>query len=171
MSSSSLLSCTLQSHVISGAPESNEKDGMLKTAIAIYLWRRSWGQRCRRAVEGLGIEKDHLRRMKGGGGSICLRYAKCIKNPPGTIENQTGTTTKPENLPGTIKNQPGTMKNHENCPGTMKNHENPPGTIKNHEKPTWNCKNVSHAGSQLTFEMGEGAGQELAKTSLTQGHS
>ena len=39
-----------------------------------------------------------------------------------------------------MKNQPGTMKNHENRPGTIKN------------QPSLS-KNVTDAGSQLTFEM------------------
>ena len=45
-----------------------------------------------------------------------------------------------------MKNQPGTMKNHGNQPKTMKNNET-----------TGISKNVSNAGSQLTWE-GGGAG-------------
>ena len=47
-----------------------------------------------------------------------------------------------------MKNQPGTIKKHENRSRTMKNQ---PGTMKNQ------TKNVTHAGSQLTWE-GGGAG-------------
>ena len=48
--------------------------------------------------------------------------------------------------------QPKTMKNHET---TLKNHGNQGGGRALQEKP----KNETHAGSQLTSEMGEGVGR------------
>ena len=52
------------------------------------------------------------------------------------------------------------MKKHEKPIWNHKNHENRPGTMKN--QPLLS-KNVTDAGSQLTFEMGDVGGAEIRK--------
>ena len=71
-----------------------------------------------------------------------------MKNQPGNHEKPWKTNLVPWKTIKTMKNQPETMKNHEKH---WKNMKNGVGQER---------KNVTHAGSQLTSEMGEGVGQE-----------